>query len=75
MKGKEIFNDIFKNSQSKTIGALLGLGIGGLIVALGLLKALFIVLCVILGYYIGKKKDKHEKIITFFQKKEFSRWK
>jgi uncharacterized membrane protein len=75
MKGKEIFNDFFRNTQNKIIGAFIGLAIGGLIIAIGLVKALFIVLCMILGYYIGKKKDNHEGILTFFHKKEFSKWK
>jgi uncharacterized membrane protein len=75
MKGSEILSGFFRNVQNKIIGAFIGLAIGSLIITIGLMKAMFIVLCMILGYYIGKKKDKHENILILFQKKEFSKWK
>lgn len=41
----------------KVIGSILGFVIGWMIVSFGILKTLFIVFCLIVGYYVGTRFD------------------
>lgn len=45
------------NNRGRLIGVVLGLFFGFLAVVFGILKALFITLCAIVGYYLGKRVD------------------
>ena len=57
MKWKEYLIELFSNNQGKFLGAIIGLFVGVLILWIGFFKSVFIVICVLIGYYIGKKKD------------------
>lgn len=72
---KETLLNIFQNNRAKCIGAFLGLlfGISSLVV--GFFKTIFIVICIVLGYYIGKKIDNRESIIEVIQRILPNEWK
>lgn len=50
-------SNVWKHHRGKTIGIGLGLLFGLLAVAVGLLKTLFIAICIGIGYLIGKRAD------------------
>lgn len=54
--------------RGKIIGGILGLIIGIIIIALGFFKAIFVIICAILGYYIGKSIDNKEDIRALLDK-------
>jgi len=39
-------------------GGLIGLGLGLSVVMIGLIQTLFIAICILIGYYIGKRLQK-----------------
>ena len=43
--------------KGKIIGGIVGLTIAIVIIAFGFLKAIFVIFCTVLGYYIGKLLD------------------
>lgn len=54
--------------RGKIIGGILGLIIATIIISLGFLKAVFVILCTVLGYYIGKLIDNKEDIRDILDK-------
>jgi uncharacterized membrane protein len=48
--------------RGKVIGTLLGLLFAGIVIALGLLRALFVVVCVAMGFFIGARLDEVEAV-------------
>lgn len=65
---KEVLLRMFQNNKGKTIGATLGFLIAVLALIIGFFKTLFIVICALLGYYIGKKIDNKESIIEVIER-------
>lgn len=65
---KEILLDIFRNNRGKCIGAFIGLIIALSAISIGFFKTLFIVICILMGYYIGKKVDNKESIIEVIER-------
>lgn len=63
------------NSPGRIIGLCIGITIGILIIGIGFIKALFIVLCGLIGYYIGKKKDNNENFFELMGKFKSTKWK
>ena len=47
-------SEFFKSKSGGAKGALIGLVVALLIIFLGLIKTIFIAICVGIGYYIGK---------------------
>ena len=58
----DILWELWQQHRGKILGGILGLIIGIIIIALGFLKALFVILCALLGYYIGKSIDNKESL-------------
>ena len=52
--------DLLEKHMGKVFGVLLGLIFGLLVLKYGLIKALFVSICVCAGFYLGKRMD--EKI-------------
>lgn len=48
--------------SSKIIGAILGLLVGIAIIMIGFFKAMFVILCTIMGYVLGKFVDNPESL-------------
>lgn len=57
MKKVDSFWELFREHRGKIIGGILGLFIGIIIILFGFFKTLFVILCAIIGYYIGKSTD------------------
>jgi uncharacterized membrane protein len=57
---KGIFMELWEKHRGKTIGVILGLLFGLFVLALGFWRAIFVCLCIFIGYLAGKMID--EKI-------------
>lgn len=51
------FDSISRHHRGKALGILIGLAISLMIRILGFFWAIFVVLCVAVGYFIGKRLD------------------
>ncbi|MBC7106103.1 MAG: DUF2273 domain-containing protein [Firmicutes bacterium] len=51
--------EIWDRHRGKILGVALGLSFGWFAIIYGLLKAIFVALCVGAGYYLGKRLDEH----------------
>ncbi|NLZ55028.1 MAG: DUF2273 domain-containing protein, partial [Thermoanaerobacteraceae bacterium] len=54
----DCLRELWFKHRGEIIGGIVGLIIGIIIITLGFFKALFVILCTIFGYYIGKNADK-----------------
>lgn len=52
-----ILQELLDRHKGKTIGIVLGLAFGWFAVTYSFFKAVFVVICIIAGYYVGKKLD------------------
>lgn len=53
---------IITEHRGKAIGVLLGLLTSILFINYGFWRTIFIIICIIIGYFIGKKIDEHANI-------------
>lgn len=53
----EIVEELLETNRGKVLGAIIGLSAGLLIMKFGFWKTVFIVLCILLGFYLGKRFD------------------
>ncbi|MEA1960247.1 MAG: DUF2273 domain-containing protein [Bacillota bacterium] len=58
---------IFTEHRGKAIGILLGLVASLLFISYGFWRTIFIMICIALGYFIGKKIDEHADIETWLK--------
>jgi uncharacterized membrane protein len=75
MMWKEYLIKVFSENEGKVLGVVIGLFVGILVLWIGFFKSMFIVICVLLGYYIGKKKDNKESIFEIIEKLINRGWK
>lgn len=68
MNWDELISDVWKYHRGKTIGVGLGLLFGLLAVVVGLLKTLFIAICIGIGYFIGKRADEKGDLQKFLNR-------
>ncbi len=61
----EILADIWENYRGRLLCSLCGLFIGAMFLWLGFFRALFLIICLAAGFYIGNKLDKKEDILEF----------
>lgn len=54
-----LFTWLWQEHRGKTAGVILGLAASVLFVTLGFWRTIFIVICLALGYLIGKRVDEH----------------
>jgi len=59
---------ILQEHRGKVIGVALGLIAAILFVTLGFLKTLFIVLCIVVGYLLGKAIDEQKSFDNWLRK-------
>lgn len=57
MDFERVFGGLWNYHRGKTIGILIGFLFGLMVVVLGFFEAVFIFLCMMLGFFIGKKVD------------------
>lgn len=51
---------LMEEHRGKTIGILLGLIASTLFIAYGFWRTLFVIVCILLGYFIGKEIDQNK---------------
>jgi uncharacterized membrane protein len=54
-----VLREILDSHLGKIIGIILGLLFGWFAIKYGLFKALFVMVCAVAGYYIGKRLDEN----------------
>jgi uncharacterized membrane protein len=59
---QEVIHNIWDKHRGKIIGVILGLVISLLIIIVGFFKGVFIILCCMAGYYIGRRIDNKENL-------------
>jgi uncharacterized membrane protein len=65
---EKILSELLVKNRGKTIGVALGLIASILLVSFGFWKTLLIVLCIGLGYLLGKSIDEDKDIELWLQK-------
>ncbi len=60
---QEILKQILETSRWRVIGAAIGLFVGILFILLGFFRAVFLLFCICLGFYIGNKMDEGEDLV------------
>jgi uncharacterized membrane protein len=58
-----LLQEIWRAHSGKIIGLVAGLVLGLMIIAIGFLQALFVLICMIVGYIIGKRIDDKEDLM------------
>lgn len=53
----KVLSDLWTYHKGKTVGVTLGLVFGLMVVVFGFFQAFFIMLCMIIGYSIGRRID------------------
>jgi uncharacterized membrane protein len=72
---KETLLVFFNNNRGKCIGTTIGFLIAVFSLIIGFFKTMFVVICMLLGYYIGKKSDNKESIIEVIERILPNEWK
>ncbi|NLC63981.1 MAG: DUF2273 domain-containing protein [Thermoanaerobacterales bacterium] len=62
------FHDAWQRHRGKILGIAIGFLIGLIIIAIGFFKALFVVFCAVIGYYIGTASDNGQGIKDLLDK-------
>jgi uncharacterized membrane protein len=62
---ENLFRIIFEEHRGKAIGIVLGLVASILFISYGFWRTIFIIVCIALGFFIGKEVD---------EKKNFDQW-
>ena len=63
-----MFNDILNDIWNNYRGRLLCLFIGVVVLWLGFFQALFLMICIGLGFFIGNKLDKKEDLLEWLDR-------
>lgn len=66
---KEWLRELVEHHRNRILGALIGLIFALLVIRFGLLWTLFILLCVGIGYWVGKRLDEEpESLLHIFDR-------
>lgn len=57
---REIIQELLEAHRGKVVGVICGLIIGLLIIIFGFWKSVFIIFCILIGYFLGKRFDDNE---------------
>lgn len=68
MEWERLLGETLKNHRGKLIGIILGLCFGLMAAIFGFFKAVFIALCIIIGYFLGKRVDEHKNFKSLLEK-------
>lgn len=63
-----LFQEIWRAHSGKILGVSIGLVLGLLILAIGFFQALFVLLCMVTGYIVGKWIDDKEDLMEILDK-------
>ncbi|MBP2642269.1 MAG: hypothetical protein H6Q67_156 [Firmicutes bacterium] len=64
----KIWEGVWQQHSGKILGVLTGLILGVLIICFGFFRTLFVLVCVIAGYVVGKRIDEKEDIMDILDK-------
>lgn len=64
----EIINDIWNNFRGRLLCSLFGLFIGTMVIWLGPIQAVFLLICISFGFFIGNKLDKKEDLLEWLDR-------
>ncbi len=68
MKWEEMMRFIWQEHRGKALGVILGLFFGIFTAVLGFWKTFFIAICIILGYFFGKRADEQGSLRRFLDR-------
>lgn len=68
MEPKILFERIWENHRGKFVGTLLGLVVGAAVLIFGFFKTVFVLLCGLIGLYVGKKIDDQEDLADIVER-------
>lgn len=60
---QELLKKLLETSRWRIVGASVGLFVGVLFILLGFFRAVFLLFCIGLGFYIGNKMDEGEDLV------------
>lgn len=64
----KLLEELWQQHSGKISGVVIGLLVGVLIIVFGFFRTLFILLCAVIGYVIGKRIDEKEDIMDVIDK-------
>jgi len=68
---REVFDDlieIFLAHKGKLLGLFIGLVIAILIISFGFLEAVFIIFCMAVGYFVGRRMDEKKSFSEIIER-------
>lgn len=65
---REMVREIWQHHSGKISGVTIGFVLGVLIITFGFFETLFVLLCVIAGYVVGKRIDEKEDLSDILDK-------
>lgn len=65
---RKLLEDIWHYHSGKISGVAIGFSLGVLIIIFGFFQTLFVLLCVIAGYIVGKRIDEKEDIMDILDR-------
>lgn len=63
-----LLKQIWHSHGGKISGLLIGFFVGMLIIAIGFFQALFVFICMVVGYVVGKRIDEKEDLLDIIDK-------
>lgn len=64
----EILADIWKNYRGRLLCSLFGLFVGIMFLWLGFFRALFLIICIGAGFFLGNKLDRKEDLLEWLDR-------
>lgn len=68
MEPKVLFERIWENHRGKCVGLALGLTLGAAVLIFGFFKTVFVLLCGLIGLFVGKKIDDQEDLADIVER-------
>lgn len=65
---ERFLTQILEEHRGKTIGIAIGLAAAILFLSFGFWRALFIIICIVIGYFIGKRFDEDQNFNQWVKK-------
>ncbi|SDF09959.1 DUF2273 domain-containing protein [Sporolituus thermophilus] len=65
---QKLLQEIWQQHSGKILGAAIGFLLGIFIITFGFIRTIFVLLCVIGGYVVGKRIDEKEDIMDILDK-------
>lgn len=64
----KFLQELWEHHSGKILGLSAGFSIGLLVILFGFFRTLFVLICMIAGYVVGKKIDEKEDIMDILEK-------